>query len=664
MSGGFVIPGLGHAKPNEKLPTNSFAPDVLAAAASLGHGVANKEATATNGSALAVAGRAGNKAVIQGEGVSESGQMPGKGSEIGGSDAMDMDQMTETAAAIGPITMAESTISDATTVIATAGDASDAQIPDALDAAILAMVQPEGEAQAQASTAPGDSQPQEQPIGQPPAEQQGAGAEWEADSSPYESSSDLSSSDDSDDDSDGELMGLDETVKMLMAGADGSEDEGDGGDKAGKAAQMRTKNELPDWVPPKPSALADDAVICQLGTITSIVGAQILITSGEDGEEKVLDVETPVCRADKSVIAAIADVIGNVLQPMYILRFATPEDVAKEGLKIGDALYYPPGQAQVVLTRPLRSQKGYDASNLHDEELATEEMEFSDDEREQAYKRELKMKKRGNRGRGASGLGGGYTRDNGRPGPGSTASSVTAVGDAGLNYDDEDDDGPYKPLTRPANFGMGAPPSREETLATAHRPPFTHGHRGNRDHFRGGGRGGNRGGRGGFRGGRGGGGGYPDGHSQRQQPRHQQQQQSQPQHQPQQQRQPQPQQQAPSQQTPSVPQWNFPAPPPLPFAPPQTTAQPAGAPFTFPGFPQPNPYGMLAPLTNGQFPPPPIPPPVAGQPSANWQAMSALYANPTFVRALRDAAQAQQQQQQQGQGQGQPHNQPGWGHDH
>ncbi len=36
MTGSFSIPGLGSAKPNEKLPTSNFAPDTLAAAAGVG----------------------------------------------------------------------------------------------------------------------------------------------------------------------------------------------------------------------------------------------------------------------------------------------------------------------------------------------------------------------------------------------------------------------------------------------------------------------------------------------------------------------------------------------------------------------------------------------------------------------------------------------------
>ena len=47
------------------------------------------------------------------------------------------------------------------------------------------------------------------------------------------------------------------------------------------------------------------------------------------------------------------------------------------------------------MTKPLKALKGSDASNLWDEEVGVEEMEFSDDEKEAEFKRALKKKKSG-----------------------------------------------------------------------------------------------------------------------------------------------------------------------------------------------------------------------------------------------------------------------------
>lgn len=46
--------------------------------------------------------------------------------------------------------------------------------------------------------------------------------------------------------------------------------------------------------------------------------------------------------------------------------------------------------ASYVFTQQLRAQKGSDASNVWDEEIGANEMEWSDDEEEQEYKRNLK----------------------------------------------------------------------------------------------------------------------------------------------------------------------------------------------------------------------------------------------------------------------------------
>ncbi|RYP47146.1 hypothetical protein DL768_006756 [Monosporascus sp. mg162] len=411
--------------------------------------------------------------------------------------------------------------------------------------------------------------------------------EWEVDSSPYESSSEESSSSDSDDESEDDkdypILGPEETARLLMEMEGGSDDDGEGRSKAGgSGGQVRTKNELPEEPVPVPDVrIEPDSEIVELGSVEHIVENTIVIKANTTGEYQVLDSGSVICTENRTVIAAIADLIGSVRQPRYTARFTSQENITEFGLELGSKIFYSPAHATYVFTQALKGEKGTDASNWHDEEAGEDEMEFSDDEKEAEYKRQLKAKRKGGRGgrEGAGGRGGAKQEQlNSHP--------------AALKYDDdEDDDGLYKPLARPAGFGQGPPTQSVET-------GYANGYSNNRGGHRGRGRGGNRGrgSRGGPRGG--GGGGYslpPRGQAPTMPPQHHQQQPPPPQQQ-QQSYAPPPQQQ----------QFNYPMPP-------------------TPQFPFPWPPNMVPP---NMVPPPPPPPQFAGQ-----QPNPGMYFNPAFYNA-------------------------------
>ncbi|KAE8217944.1 hypothetical protein CF319_g8079 [Tilletia indica] len=147
-------------------------------------------------------------------------------------------------------------------------------------------------------------------------------------------------------------------------------------------------------------------------------------------------------------------------------------------LTVGTPIYYAPTLSNAVLTAHLRKLRGSDASNLYDEEVAEEEMEYSDDEAEAEAKRRKKKgggkKKRevagtgmggvegsvkdGNeaqlggggggrgrgagRGRGGQDRGGGGGRGRGGPasrgrGAGGARSSMGGGGGSGLRHRDD-----------------------------------------------------------------------------------------------------------------------------------------------------------------------------------------------------------------------------------
>ncbi|KAF4592580.1 H/ACA ribonucleoprotein complex, subunit Gar1/Naf1 [Ophiocordyceps camponoti-floridani] len=308
--------------------------------------------------------------------------------------------------------------------------------------------------------------------------------EWEIDSAPYESS-DSSSSDSSDSESDNEayeLLGIDETVRLLMETEGGSDDEGG---KGATVTSTRTKNELPDEVIPRPDVtVTPEMKLEALGVVEHIVEGNIVVKAFTPGEYQVLDSGSVLCTANRVVIGAVAETLGKVLQPMYTVRFNSEDEVRGFGVEVGTKIFYPVDLASYVFTEPLKGLKGSDASNINDEEVAADEMEFSDDEKEAEHKRALKSKNRNKR------------KDN-RGGPHPLRQTYTMPPRGSLNYDDEaggggngdvgNDDGPYRPLSRPPDFGSSSA-TYEPVEAAPRAQPQRNGRRNDRR--------GNRGGRG------------------------------------------------------------------------------------------------------------------------------------------------------------------------
>lgn len=276
--------------------------------------------------------------------------------------------------------------------------------------------------------------------------------EWEIDSSPYESSSDDSSSDDSsseDSDEEGntyQLLTPEEQARILMEGDLGSDDEGGSKGAKGTGSQLRTKNEIAEEVIPKPDVtITPEMPIVELGNVEAVVEGYVLIKAKTTGEYRVLESGSVLCLEDRTVIGAVSETLGRVEEPLYCLRFANETEIAEAGITVGKTIFYSEQHSTFVFTQALKAFKGSDASNLHDEEVADEEMEFSDDEAEMEHKRKLKQKKQEKRG-GKAQQGGGrgphpLQQSHGPPGAG-----------AGLSYDDGEEDGPYKTLSRPAGF--------------------------------------------------------------------------------------------------------------------------------------------------------------------------------------------------------------------
>ena len=292
-------------------------------------------------------------------------------------------------------------------------------------------------------------------------------AEFEIDSSPYQSSSTdtlstTTSSEDSDDDY--KLLDPEEQARRLMQEDGGSDDERAG--KTGTGASSgppRTQNEKPDEIVPKLNVtVTPEMSIKELGNIEALVENVALIKTKISGEYQVLETGSVLCLSDRSPIGSIAETLGRIDQPYYTVHFENPTAMAEACISEGTQIFYVEQLSTTVFTQPLRGCKGSDASNIHDEEVGDDEMEFSDDEKEAEYKRRLKQAKRQwqegkttategfsrapgrgrNRNRGRSAARGD------RPAP----DSLNYGGTVQIDYDDLEIDGPYNTLARPNNL--------------------------------------------------------------------------------------------------------------------------------------------------------------------------------------------------------------------
>lgn len=180
--------------------------------------------------------------------------------------------------------------------------------------------------------------------------------------------------------------------------------------------------------------LPEGAAVYPFGVIESVINSVIVIRAGLAGDiSQILDEGSLACLEDGRVLGPIFETFGAITAPMYSVRMPShahplisitqtikPEDAAvnAQGLddstvqqesdstlsaatppaRAGVKVFYCPDPAfsTIVYTRDVKlaNVKGSDASNLYDEEPAGAEIEFSDDEQEQAYKQALKQRRR------------------------------------------------------------------------------------------------------------------------------------------------------------------------------------------------------------------------------------------------------------------------------
>ncbi|KAK4286188.1 hypothetical protein QN277_002780 [Acacia crassicarpa] len=171
-------------------------------------------------------------------------------------------------------------------------------------------------------------------------------------------------------------------------GADEDEDDD------ASAGPIRSKSEL-EVLPPVPQVavtLEPHHQMLPVGVVTSIMGAKVIVEGLEKHDP--LDEGSILWMSEtRTPLGFVDEVFGPVRNPYYVVRYNSENEVPT-GIHQGALISFVPAFANLVLNKKDLYKKGYDASGVNDEEV-TDELEFSDDEKEAEHRRMQKLTKRG-----------------------------------------------------------------------------------------------------------------------------------------------------------------------------------------------------------------------------------------------------------------------------
>lgn len=214
-----------------------------------------------------------------------------------------------------------------------------------------------------------------------------------------------SDSDDTDSDSDVEYLNeIRKTIEKRMEVADEDDedeeddDNGEGMSKKKHKPKVKVKGEmLLEDLPPIQDlqiTVPEDECI-ELGKIHSIVDQLVLVSVLPNAI--LLDLETVIfLEKGQKVLGEVFDVLGQVADPLYCVRFNSNKQIKEKEINVGDVVYVAPKTqyTQYVILSSLMKMKGSDASWENDIEPPPRFLDYSDDEQEQLAKRQLRNKDR------------------------------------------------------------------------------------------------------------------------------------------------------------------------------------------------------------------------------------------------------------------------------
>lgn len=159
----------------------------------------------------------------------------------------------------------------------------------------------------------------------------------------------------------------------------------------GQSEPPRTLHEVTEiQIPTLPEnfEMTDQTAIQPIGHLFSASDNLLVIQANNSGRYRVLADGTIFCLGDRTVLGVLYETFGPVDQPFYVVLHKKTEEFAAN---VGKEVFFVVPGSHYELTQTFQV-KGSDASNWHDEEVALEDQEFSDDEQEALAKRKKKKR--------------------------------------------------------------------------------------------------------------------------------------------------------------------------------------------------------------------------------------------------------------------------------
>jgi H/ACA ribonucleoprotein complex non-core subunit NAF1 len=198
------------------------------------------------------------------------------------------------------------------------------------------------------------------------------------------------------------------------ADADDDYDDAQAANPAG--VYLRTKNELQevDFPVPDTQKVGPTEILEKVGVVLSIVDNAVIVKGNAadnagKASERALDSETLLVFENRDVLGYVSnhhsplnnlvvncvqvyETFGPTSQPLYQVKFDERFPLDQEKVRVAREVFHVPQRSNFVFLSQIKHFKGSDASNVNDEEPAEDEIEFSDDEQEAAFKSSRKQR--------------------------------------------------------------------------------------------------------------------------------------------------------------------------------------------------------------------------------------------------------------------------------